>query len=201
MSHEVIYRTYSESINKKEVERDLNCYVSQATWQEGGGGLDKPIRWLDVVCENYDEAEKYIEKSDRGWYDQLAVKYKEYPRVDESKLTKYNQLKEKYIQAYKKLDELQNTNHFANLKAAYISCPTCGSKINREYYSAKRMSCKVNHCPICSANMLKDTALKQIEAAKVKYEKLRKDADEEYTKQQLKNKPRINWLVKIEYHV
>lgn len=36
-----------------------------------------PIRFNDTVMKNADEARNYIELNDSGWYDNLAVKYKE----------------------------------------------------------------------------------------------------------------------------
>lgn len=34
------------------------------------------IRFNDTVLKNFDEAMKWIDRNDSGWYDQLAVKYK-----------------------------------------------------------------------------------------------------------------------------
>lgn len=39
--------------------------------------LASGIRFADVVLKNRDEAKKWIERNDSGWYDQLAVKYKD----------------------------------------------------------------------------------------------------------------------------
>lgn len=36
-----------------------------------------PIRFFDKVMKNYDEAYRFIEERDSGWYDALAVKFKD----------------------------------------------------------------------------------------------------------------------------
>lgn len=201
MSHEIKCFSYDVTKSKTEIENDINEYVSKATWQEGGGGLYRPIRWIDKTYESWDEARNNIEMMDDGDYCQLAVKYKEYGTVDKSKLKKYNELSTKCKEAHDKVDKLERTNHFKDLKSAYIGCPHCNSKINREVYVNKRTLMRANCCPVCGESMLKDTMLKQIEAAKEKHRKLQDQAQAEYRKQQLKNKPKDKWLVKIEYHV
>jgi len=201
MSHEIQYFDYSITTDKKRIETELNDYARHATWQEGGSGLYSSIRWIDKIFETYSEAQQYIDRNDRGDYDQLAVKYKEYGSVDKTKLTKYNELSAKCKEAYDKVNKLENTNHFKEVKAAYIGCPHCGSKINREIYTTKWTAVKPNYCPVCRESMLKDTMLKQIESAKEKHKKLQEQAKAEYEKQQKKNKPTERWLVKIEYHV
>lgn len=62
--------------SKQEIEANLNTYVSKATWQEGGGGLFRKIRWLDdKQYFGFAEASDAIQRLDRGDYDQLAVQY------------------------------------------------------------------------------------------------------------------------------
>lgn len=47
MGHSVEFYDYPENCNKSKVEQALNDYVRHATWQEGGSGLYRPIRWLN----------------------------------------------------------------------------------------------------------------------------------------------------------
>lgn len=44
-------------------------------------GQVSAIRFVDRVLKNRDEAEKWIEQNDRGWYDNLAIKFKDGGRV------------------------------------------------------------------------------------------------------------------------
>ena len=63
MSHNIRYYTYGEKVDKKKVESDLSAFVAAEDWQEGCCGLPQPIRWLNVICNSQEEAEKYIEKT------------------------------------------------------------------------------------------------------------------------------------------
>ena len=74
--HNIRYFDYHCSHSKKQIEKHLNHFVAMEDWQEGASGLPSPIRWIDRVCKNYEEAEEYIKSHDRGWYDCLAIKYK-----------------------------------------------------------------------------------------------------------------------------
>jgi len=200
MSHNIHHQDYPEKVDKKKVEADINNYVSIETRYEGGHGLVSPIRWIDVVCEDYNAACEYIDKHDSGWYDQLAVKYKEYPRPDKTKLNKYEELCQKAQAARKEYNDYESHNHFKDVKAAFIGCPTCKSKINREIYTTKWTATKANFCPVCREDMRSETMKKKSEAMKAKWDKLSKQAEEEMKKQQAKLKPETRWLVKFEYH-
>ena len=79
MSHNFNYWTCPENVDKKAFVEDINDYVRQHTRGEGGHGLDGPIRWLNHVCDNYDNAMEYIQSHDKDNYDQLAVKYYSFP--------------------------------------------------------------------------------------------------------------------------
>ena len=93
MGHEIRHETYPENVDKKKVQAEWDDTVRHICWQEGASGLGRPIRWLDKVCGSYEEAEEYIQKQDKGWYDQLAVKYLDYGDVQPSK--KVVELREK----------------------------------------------------------------------------------------------------------
>ena len=74
--HNIRHFDYHCSHSKKQIEKHLNRFVAMEDWQEGASGLPSPIRWIDRVCKNCEEAEEYIKTHDRGWYDCLAVQYK-----------------------------------------------------------------------------------------------------------------------------
>ena len=76
MAHNVDYFDYHCSCSQRKVSKELDGFVAHADYQEGAVGLPQPIRWIDHMCKNRDEAHDYIESHDRGWYDCLAVKYK-----------------------------------------------------------------------------------------------------------------------------
>ena len=61
MGHQIEYRTYTERKDKKSIESEINLYVKKATWQEGGYGLDKGIRFIDKVMPDYQSAMAFLE--------------------------------------------------------------------------------------------------------------------------------------------
>ena len=77
MAHNIRYLDYHCSVSKKAVQKSLDNYVAHEDYDEGAVGLPNPIRWIDHLCKNSDEAYEYIESHDRGWYDSLAVQYKQ----------------------------------------------------------------------------------------------------------------------------
>ena len=76
MAHNVKHLDYHCSVSQKQVQKRLDHYVAMEDWEEGASGLPHPIRWINHICKNREEAEEYIKRHDRGWYDCLAVQYK-----------------------------------------------------------------------------------------------------------------------------
>ena len=190
MSHNIKHFTYAEKENKNRIQKDLDTYVSHETWQEGGHGTGG-IRWLDAVCKSREEAEQYIEKHDRGWYDCLAVRY-EAPIQFTSK--KLEELKQAVITSYKVYEDRANMNYPSTLTSEFIGCKSCGSRLNRAKMAAKPDG---NKCPVCREDLRTDTILKSIETAKNKWKRVTAQK-EEYINSHAKKERR--WLVKIEYH-
>lgn len=193
MGHQISYYSYSENHNKAEIMAELNTVVACEDYQEGASGLDKPIRWIDTILSNREEAEKYIQQHDSGNYDQLAVKYYSDVGLKQSKTLQKLEIQKR--EAFVKYLEIRNSFHFEGVKSSTIGCTHCGSKISTKYLHD-------NFCPVCSFDMRPATTKERIEVAKQKYEKLKEQARKQKCKEMLKqrtNQP-INWLVKIEYH-
>lgn len=76
MAHNIKYLDYHCSVSKRQVEKRLDHFVACEDYEEGATGLPSPIRWIDRLCKNREEAMLYIQSYDRGWYDCLAVQYK-----------------------------------------------------------------------------------------------------------------------------
>lgn len=187
MSHNICHRIYPEKVNKKNVQEEWDEYVRMEDWQEGASGLVNPIRWIDKIYATEEEAHKAIEEMDRGWYDQLAVKFYN-PITFSNKKTE--ELHTVTSDAYKEYTK-RNTELYANtITSALITCKGCNSKLAREYL-------KSNHCPVCRAELRPEHMLKRIAAAERKYQTALKN-EKEYTLKHAKKE--ICWLVKIEYH-
>lgn len=77
MAHNIKHLDYHCSVSQRQVQKRLDNYVACEDYEEGATGLPSPIRWIDHLCKNRDEALEYIKSRDRGWYDCLAVQYKQ----------------------------------------------------------------------------------------------------------------------------
>lgn len=187
--HNIEHYSYDENIKRDWVQQKLDAYVKAETYHEGGHGLDKPIRWLDSepICPDYDTAITVIEKRDRGWYDQLAVRYYEPAPGFTSK--KYTELREKTRAAYDAY-LAKNSIWARGLKSEYVGCKKCGSKLKREYINT-------NKCPVCHAELRPESTLKSVEAAQARWKKAQA-VENAYKNDHAKKK--VMWLVKIEYH-
>ena len=75
--HNIRFLDYSCRESQKKVEKSLDNFVAREDYEEGATGLPNPIRWINHLCKNREEAAEYIRTHDRGWYDSLAVQYKE----------------------------------------------------------------------------------------------------------------------------
>lgn len=188
MGHNIRHITYPENVNRKKVQNELDTFVAHEDYQEGCSGLASPIRWIEsVICNSYNEAIEKIERLDRGWYDQLAVRYYENESFTDKKIGELQKSVKELCDAYTKKNSEIPAQHFT---ADYVGCKSCGSKITRTFI-------KSNKCPVCHADMRSESTMNSIEAIKKKLEKARK-ALEEYTNKHAKKK--VMWLVKIEYH-
>lgn len=192
MGHVVNLRSYEESVSKEVIMEELD---EEAIYEsDSRSGLPNSIRWLTPVLNSYEEAEQYIEKNDRQWYDQLAVRYKYIPIAKPSKT--YKTLETKLDEAYKKYREADNLVAFKDFKSEYVGCKHCGSKLNTKYM-------KSNKCPLCHAEMRPQSTLDKIKHLHDKCQELEKKLKEEEDKLRTKNakNAEIYWLVKYEYHV
>lgn len=193
MGHEIRHAVYPEDVNKKRVEQEWNERVRHICWEEGSGGLNRPIRWLDHICKDQEEAEAYIKSHDRGCYDQLAVKFREYPKVEPSK-TLENLRKRRAAEA-QKLSAYAKAHSVSSFKAEFIGCPNCGSKLKRELLRSEG-------CPLCRAELRSKTTIDTLSRYSWNICELDKQirAEEKKLQEKIVKKSKIMWLVKIEYH-
>lgn len=189
--HNVKYLVYDENFNRIKAEKAIDRFVAHEQREEGGSGLCSPIRWIDScgVLPNYNEAVEYIKSHDMGWYDALAVRYRDFDGKETAALAK---AKEKFKIAADKYHALDGKFHFADIKAAFIGCHTCGSKISREHL-------KTNYCPVCRNDLRPTSTLQAIVNYRYKMEKAAKLVTEEDAKCLAKSS-KVRWLVKIEWH-
>lgn len=196
MSHNINYFDYPENVDKNKVINELETYVSHEAWQEGGH-LGH-IRWIPgPVCESRDDAVKYIEAHDKGWYDCLAVRYLEPDFQKKSKA--YIELQQRYKKAYDRYSTLNEEEYASTVKSAFIGCKTCGSKLSRKHILERRHGAYSNFCPVCGADLRSPTMQDRIKKAREAMCEIQKKLEQE-ERHMAKRNGDIRWLVKIEFH-
>lgn len=177
MGHNIIHEVYPENVDRNKVQRDWDNYVAHADRGEGCGGLSKKIRWLEGhVCDSREEAEKYIQREDRGWYDQLAVRF----RALKEDTAKIKHLRERAFAAYKRVADIRNDIHYSHCESAYIACRYCGSRLATKYI-------KSNICPLCGKDLRPTTVLLRQERAEIMARERQDKLDAEIAKESKKN--------------
>ena len=188
MSHNIEYYSYPENCDRAKVKAEIDHFVAMEDYQEGCTGLYHPIRWIETeIYPDYETAVKVIEKLDRRDYDNLAVRYMDYEVYTDKKV---EELQRKVWDAYKELNRRNNIIYASTVKAAYITCKVCGSRLSRTHLMT-------NKCLLCGADMRPDTLKKSVDTAKKKWETAQKNL---VVYQRKKAKKNVRWLVKFEYH-
>lgn len=194
MGHNIQHYDYPENVDQKKVFRDLANYVQHEAWQEGGH-LNE-IRWLDAKpLPSRDDAEAFLDKHDKGWYDCLAVRYLEIDRRNPTRA--YAELLERRRKAYGRFATLNGELYISTISSGYVGCKNCGSKMNRAAMLKGRSA--PNRCPVCGAELRPASKLERIENARKAVDEIdRKLAEEE--RRMAKRNGAVRWLVKIEFH-
>lgn len=190
--HNIEYRVYPEKVDKAKVHKELDQYIHTQTIGEGGHGLISDIRYLNNagIAKDRQEAEDIIKKRDKGWYDQLAVRFYA-PNVKSLVNNKtLVSLRAKQAEAYSNYTDKNGALYAETRTSEFISCRKCGSSLSRVHI-------RTNRCPVCGADLRPETTLKAIEAAKAKWKKAEKAANDY---EMAHSKKEVMWLVKIEYH-
>ena len=195
MGHAIVHSVHDIKESRGSITADRN----EDAMYNGDycSGLSSDIRFLDIVCQDYDLAVEAIESHDKGWYDQLAVKFFDYEKVEDTK--KIINIRTRIDKEEDLLIKYKKDNSVSNRKSTYVGCTGCGSKINKEYVN--KNAYYWNQCPLCeedlSSKTVKDTVIKKEQ----KISDLRKEFQKELKINARKGKSSLKWLVKTEYHV
>ena len=76
--HDIRYLTYTSRKSENAIVKECSAI---ADWEGDYKGQITNIRFKDIVKSNYDDAYEWIRENDNGWYDNLAVKYKDGRKV------------------------------------------------------------------------------------------------------------------------
>lgn len=187
--HNILYRVYPESTPREKIIRE----VLEIVRSNGDGYGTSNVSFVGAkIYGSREDAEAAIDRLDgvtNGFYSGVAMRF-----YDFSKVAATARIKE--LEA--KRTELENARHEyiaehspQAFKAEYIGCKRCGSKLSREYL-------KGNFCPVCHADLRSPSTLDRIR----KYDESIKATDEKIKAEQMKakEKAKVYWLVKFEYH-
>lgn len=184
--HNIHYVDYDEKTKKSEIMEDIEEMAA-----EDGDGYCSRMTWHITVppFETREEAKRFIEQNDKGWYDDHAVRYKDYSSATKTA---------KIIEYENKIDELQKAKRayfeahsIHSFQAKHIGCPKCESRLNKEYIVG-------NSCPLCRTDLRSKTTIDKLNWYEQKIADYRERIEAEKRKQSKNCK--VMWLVKYEYH-
>lgn len=188
---------YHDSFSVKKSRNEIYSILDQRAIEEGDyhSGLNANIRWYNRCFPTIEEAEKFLESNDKGWYDQLAVKYKYQEDFKPSKALE--QLYTRQIKIRGTYNSVFSVSHFRNHKSKLITCKSCTSKIATPFLES------TNYCPVCRKDMRPDSVKQRLERLKAKINELDKEIADKEHEERLKqiDKAEEYWLVKTEFHV
>lgn len=200
MGHSIQYYTVEVSKGKKG-QSYIEAIANEDAIRQGDYAepLHNEIRWIDETYEDYEDAERAIERLDNGWYDQLAVKYKEY---EGAKKTKTIESLEERIERYERdLIEYKEKNSVVNRKSQFVGCNKCESKINKKYVESRIRLWTWNTCPLCKNQLSSNSVLHAIETKEERIRETREKLHELVKINNQKGKHKLMWLLKTEFHV
>lgn len=149
----------------------------------------------DVICDSWDDAVKWINQHDKGFYDDHAVRYRKSTSPTATMQEKEQLIKR--IQASRR-DFLESAK-LKNRKSEFITCPECGSKINIPAL-AKYFGEDMHNCPLCGTSLWSNSTkernasfVRRLKKAKQEYKKLE-------AKHNRKSSKELGWCVKVEVH-
>lgn len=195
MGHEIQHYIHDESTDKAVITTMAN--IDAEYHSDSRTGIPSAIRFIDVVCEDEDSAYKEIQRLDKGFYDQLAVKFKQYEPVKDSK-TIVN-LIARIEKSEESLASYKMKNAIKNRKSKYIGCPKCESKVNKDYVGDSGNLW--NKCPVCNGDLSSTTIKETIVKKELEIKNLKANVVQKKKEDAKKGKYSIHWLVKTEYHV
>ena len=78
--HEIRKLVYPSKTNISKIQQDCEK-IADREGDYKGQLSHKGVRFIDRVLDSRSDAERWIELNDSGWYDNLAVKFKEGHRI------------------------------------------------------------------------------------------------------------------------
>lgn len=200
MGHSIEYYNFpiteSKDLITEVVNRVSRCYG------DARSNLPNNIRWLDsgtpFAC--YDDAVDYINRIDRGDYDQIAVRYRATPKNSKD----VEETKQRLGKAQDALRAASYQGNYPSTRTSrFISCPGCKSKFNTEKLAEFVTRSGNNRCPLCRHDLRPNSTIeahnKRLAIAAATVDKAL-EALHEVERRAAKD-GEIRWCIKIEYHI
>lgn len=199
MGHQIEFKTFEYTESQQTIMNLCNKYAEH--YSDSGHGLYSNIQFMkDRVFNTYNEAQDFLEGL-HGDYVQAAVLfYSELPMDNKQLLEKQKKLKELRVKLY----TLEREQHYTpqKVQSKFIGCKHCESRIAVQYLRS-------NYCPVCRMDLRPKTTQDRITALKKSCAELEaqlcKLEHEVAAKAVIKatakgKKPKMQWLVRIEFH-
>ena len=149
----------------------------------------------DVICDSWDDAVKWIDDHDNGFYDDHAVRYRKNisPTVTmRKKKEQINRIRESY-------KSFLESAKLKNRKSEYVTCPECGSKINIPAL-VKYCSEDMHSCPLCGTSLWSKSTMERNQSFLQRIKKAKREYKELEAKNNKKSSADLGWCVKVEVH-
>lgn len=191
MGHAIDYFSVSNEKSIITAAQEFAQYNTDRQENPSGSYHGNMTIHKNIVCENWEEAVKYIKSKDNGWYSDHAVQYKDNSGLKKTKaeesieerIKKNRNDKFKYIQ--------EHSIH--KMKSNFVTCKKCGSKIATHYNSFTS-----EYCPVCREDLRAEYISERIEKYDIDFGHLEQELMN--ARQKRKGKANIKWCVKVEVH-
>lgn len=100
--------------------------------------------------------------------------------------SKAETLEKKYEDAVQRVFEIAEECSPVRVKAEFIGCKNCGSKLAKKYIKVYGKTCK---CPLCGSSLFSKTAQERIQKALEKVEKIKAERRQELAKELSASRP------------
>lgn len=183
--HSIQYQEYPATWTLRQITANITDCVQHLGDGYGTTSVKVPTQ---KVFGDIDEALDYL-RDNINDYDGLAVQFLDFDNVEDTE--KIKELRGKISDTLVKQQQYLHDHSVRNRKAAYIGCPSCGSKLYREKLFGER-------CPVCHAELRSVETLKRLTSFDDKIKGYQKKITQERLKQ--KEKAQVKWLVQFVYH-
>ena len=149
----------------------------------------------DVICDSWDDAVKWIDDHDKGFYDDHAVRY----RKNISPTVTMRKKKEMINRIRASYSDFLESAKLKNRKSEYVTCPECGSKINIPALVKYRGE-KMHSCPLCGTSLWSKSTMERNQSFNQRIEKAEREYEELEKNNNKKSSADLGWCVKDEVH-